>query len=657
MPNHRSLVAIVVAGVAAHSAAQPTPESFDDRLRQVTSGDSGGYLQSLPLGVSTAGRPISILRVGTPGPEADHRPAILIVAGTDATHRVGVSVALGVAAKLAADHRALLDRFTVYIVPCLNPDTAEALRGAPGPMPVSPAGAGRVMTPDDADHDGRVDEDGPTDLNGDGLITMMRIASPPPGFGLERSLVIDPAEPRILREPDKSKNERPTHALLIEGRDIDGDGRIAEDGVGGVDLDRNFPFRWPEFQDGAGRYATSEAESRILVEWLMGRQLTDGTARNTEGRDNVLAVIEYAPFDNLVNLLPAGPMDETGRVPRGIEEADKAAYETVSKSFKDITGMTGVGGIRGEAAWAGSLAGWAYGHAGVFAFATPVWVRPDLVKKEERKQDDKPAEAAPERKPDAEKPATEPPPAPTSAQPAEPARGGRGASGGGGGGRRFGPRGGGPGGSGGGGPPPGSPKPTVDAGEDGKWLKYFDDRVAGGGEPGFVPWSPFDHPQLGKVEIGGFIPDARLNPPGSELPRLIDEQTRFVVDLLDKLPRLAIEGPFVERVGANVWRVSVRVANEGQLPLRSAIGVKSRRLSSLRLEPDLPADRLVGGERYVSAATLAGSGGSLAAQWLITGAQGDRAAILLKSPELGDRRIDFTLNPSNADALPKEPTP
>ena len=53
----------------------------------------------------------------------------------------------------------------------------------------------------DNDRDGRVDEDAPRDLNGDGLITQIRASGtlfpwPAP------TVVADPAEPRLLRAPD-----------------------------------------------------------------------------------------------------------------------------------------------------------------------------------------------------------------------------------------------------------------------------------------------------------------------------------------------------------------------------------------------------------------------------------------------------------------------
>src|SRR5690606_35790650 len=120
---------------------------------------------------------------------------------------------------------------------------------------------------------------------------------------------------------------------IVESTDADGDGFFAEDGPGGVDLDRNFPHLWPEFRDGAGVTPLSEPESRAVAEWIL--------APTGPGRDNIVAVLVYSPADNLLNTPPTGKMDPTGVVPLGIEERDKGVYESVGAAFKEITGMTG----------------------------------------------------------------------------------------------------------------------------------------------------------------------------------------------------------------------------------------------------------------------------------------------------------------------------
>ncbi|MFN8241347.1 MAG: M14 family zinc carboxypeptidase [Bacteroidales bacterium] len=68
------------------------------------------------------------------------------------------------------------------------------------------------------------------------------------------------------------------YSVASEGIDNDGDGRLNEDGIGGLDLHRNYPENWrPESeatgrgytQGGAGEYPLSETETRAVVTFLL----------------------------------------------------------------------------------------------------------------------------------------------------------------------------------------------------------------------------------------------------------------------------------------------------------------------------------------------------------------------------------------------------
>ena len=68
------------------------------------------------------------------------------------------------------------------------------------------------------------------------------------------------------------------YLLLSEGIDNDQDSRVNEDGVGGLDLHRNYPENWrPETEEttrgytqgGAGEYPLSEVETRAVVTFLL----------------------------------------------------------------------------------------------------------------------------------------------------------------------------------------------------------------------------------------------------------------------------------------------------------------------------------------------------------------------------------------------------
>ncbi len=159
----------------------------------------------------------------------------------------------------------LLDHFTVYLRPVNNPDghelylhTAQSNRSS--------------VRPDDNDGDGLLDEDPPEDLDGDGFILTMRWPDRQKG-----TMIADPDDPsgRLMKRVPPGEG---TWSTATEGYDNDGDGRINEDGIGGLDLHRNYPENWrPEqeytgrgfTQRGAGAYPLSEPETRAVFTFLL----------------------------------------------------------------------------------------------------------------------------------------------------------------------------------------------------------------------------------------------------------------------------------------------------------------------------------------------------------------------------------------------------
>ena len=73
----------------------------------------------------------------------------------------------------------------------------------------------------------------------------------------------------------KGKGE---YKVVSEGIDHDGDGKIGEDGIGGLDLHRNYPENWRPMkektghgwsQSGAGEAPLSENETKAVVSFLL----------------------------------------------------------------------------------------------------------------------------------------------------------------------------------------------------------------------------------------------------------------------------------------------------------------------------------------------------------------------------------------------------
>jgi hypothetical protein len=104
-------------------------------------------------------------------------------------------------------------------------------------------------------------------------------------------------------------------------------------------------------------------------------------------------------------------------------------------------------------------------------------------------------------------------------------------------------------------------------------------------------WRAFDHPQLGRVEIGGYDPRFGIwNPPPERLGEVCERQARVLLRIAAMAPRLSLRDVSSERLGPDLYRVTAIVENLGYLPtnvLSSAKGLPWNDPVRARLE--LPA--------------------------------------------------------------------
>lgn len=572
--------AILLASAAGLPIAQAQPE-WSASLEAATAA-AGPLARRDVIGRSAEGRELIAVRLSKA--LESRRPTVLVIAGLDARHRPGPLIAAGVLERVAREHASALDHADLLVVACLNPDGVHRFATERPRTDRRGNAAVRASARDDADRDRRVDEDGPVDVNGDGVITQMRVRRPAPGLmrGLVATDIADPDDPRLLRRADAGKGEVAEFAVLAEGTDQDGDGLIAEDAAEGVDLNANFPYHWPEFAGHSGPTPLSEPETLALARWALDRP-------------EIVAVLEYGPNDNLLNPPTSGKMDATGEAPisGGILDDDKPVFERVSESYRATTGITGVGGI--AASFDGSLQGWAYAQLGIAAFVTPGCVRPDLIKPP---PDDKPAAEASADKPADEKPAAK------------------------------------------------DDKTKVS--EEVKWLRHSDAQIKAGDAAGYVEWKPFTHPQLGPVEIGGWMPGFKLDATQAQIDAAVPVQARAVAELLAMLPRLEPSPPRVQPLGDGVWRVTVSARNTGKMPTRLAMGVRARRHADTRWEMDLAADRIISGAARQGVASIA-AGGEVTGSWVVRGAAGSTMTARLISPECGEQSVSITLEAASVD--------
>ena len=82
-----------------------------------------------------------------------------------------------------------------------------------------------------------------------------------------------------------------------------------------------------------------------------------------------------------------------------------------------------------------------------------------------------------------------------------------------------------------------------------------------------VDWKPFDHPQLGRVEIGGWNRlHAFSNPPPQFLEREVARFPQWILWQALISPQLELVAAETEALGNDHWRVRLVVQNSGWLP-------------------------------------------------------------------------------------------
>lgn len=223
----------------------------------------------------------------------------------------------------------LLDSKTIYLRPVNNPDgvnlymhTAQRNRS--------------TVRPDDNDGDGLYDEDPEEDLDGDGIIYQMRRKAKPEEMD-RANYIIDPRDPsgQLMKRVLEGKGD---YFIYTEGIDNDGDGRYNEDGIGGLDLHRNYPENWrPDrggdatgrgyTQGGAGEYPLSEIETRSVVMWLLSHPN--------------ISVVNSMDTRVPMHLRPPS----TSSSQESMFPSDLAIYERMDKLGMDLTGYPWAGDV------------------------------------------------------------------------------------------------------------------------------------------------------------------------------------------------------------------------------------------------------------------------------------------------------------------------
>ena len=124
----------------------------------------------------------------------------------------------------------------------------------------------------------------------------------------------------------------------------------------------------------------------------------------------------------------------------------------------------------------------------------------------------------------------------------------------------------------------------------------------------YVPWYPFEHPQLGPVELGGWpYLGIWTNPPASRLKAEVVRHAEFAVAQAMAAPCLEIVHTRAVDLGGGAWRVEAGVANTGWLPTTiSARAAKADLVRPIVVELTGDGVTVVGGPARVRLGQLAG---------------------------------------------------
>ena len=186
--------------------------------------------------------------------------------------------------------------------------------------------------------------------------------------------------------------------------------------------------------------------------------------------------------------------------------------------------------------------------------------------------------------------------------------------------------------------------------EDEKRMLDWSDRELDGA--GFMPWTPFKHPQLGEVEIGGWDTSAVWGSPPPQFREEIAQQNAlFAIAHAKASPLVGIDDAKTESLGDGLYRVSCTIRNYGFLATAVSVKAVERNLvRPLRVEVSVPRGcELHAGKQRVDIGHLEGRSNKLRKplmgaestdnerylEWVVSGKPGQRVTIIVTGQRTG----------------------
>lgn len=195
--------------------------------------------------------------------------------------------------------------------------------------------------------------------------------------------------------------------------------------------------------------------------------------------------------------------------------------------------------------------------------------------------------------------------------------------------------------------------------DDLKLLKWSDEHCGG---QAHVDWTPFEHPQLGRVEIGGWDKmNFWRNPPPHLREREAARFPAWMTQLALSLPKLEILRTEVQPLGPDTWRVRLAVGNAGWLPAYvTKRALERKQVRGVIFEIELPEGaELVGGKPRVEGPQLEGhapknsqiaflpdrqvTGDRAVTEWVVRAPKGTRLGLAARAERAGAVRAEVVL--------------
>ena len=196
--------------------------------------------------------------------------------------------------------------------------------------------------------------------------------------------------------------------------------------------------------------------------------------------------------------------------------------------------------------------------------------------------------------------------------------------------------------------------------DDLKLLRWSDAHCDG---KAHVEWKPFQHPQLGEVEIGGWDKmNYWRNPPPQLREREAARFPAWMEQIALSLPKLEVLRTEVRSLGPDTWRVRFAVANSGYLPAYvSKRALERKVVRGVVFEIHLPAGAsLIQGRERIEGPQLEGhapkvslqaflpnrdiTGDRAVAEWVVSAPRGTRLALSARADRAGAVNTDVTLD-------------